>query len=138
MTNFSPSFKLLLAGSALLLVACASGPGMGGAGPYGTGGYTPPPGSAQRDAADLARGHPTARVIVREGPLVGRDGFASPEENARQDAGAYCGSVNLETRVISVQRERIPIPPNMRPIGGVPATEYERVRLSFDCTRGTP
>ncbi len=124
-------------GSALLLAACAGGQSPygvgGGSGAGATGGYGPPPGSIE-----AMRGAPNARVIVREGPVAERDGYASPEDLARQEATAYCGRLNLDPRVVDVKRERLSLPRAVRVQGGPPTTEIERVHLAFTCERGNP
>ena len=83
------------------------------------------------------RGHPQARTIYREGPVTGREGDLSPEESARQEAIAYCASVNMAARVLDVRKERAPVRGNLRGRAAM-ATEYERVGVTFACERGQP
>ena len=84
--------------STLLLAGCGTSSYPS---PYGSA-----PSNAERDAVQTWRGNPQARVIVREGPVVNSDTALSPEEAARQQAGQYCASVNLDLRVLDVRKER--------------------------------
>lgn len=122
------SIALVVSLSALLLAGCETTRQQ--AYPYAT-----PPGDARRDSVETLRGNPQARVIVREGPFINSETVLSPEESARQEAGQYCASVNLEARVLDISKQRVPARMVMR---SGSASEYERVQLTFMCERGMP
>jgi hypothetical protein len=127
-------FRLALTcAAAALLSACVTN----GSTPYPYGGAYGTPGAAQRDATQALRGNPQARTIYREGPVTGREGDLSPEESARQEAITYCSSVSMSARMLDVRKERLPSRGGI--FGrGAPATDYERVALTFACERGQP
>ncbi|HOB66565.1 hypothetical protein [Ottowia sp.] len=129
-----PLIRLTLAcAAAALLAACATN----GSLPYPYGGAYGTPDAAKRDATQALRGNPQARTIYREGPVTGREGDLSPEESARQEAITYCSSVSLSARMLDVRKERLPSRGGI--FGrGAPATDYERVALTFACERGQP
>jgi hypothetical protein len=100
--------------------------------------YATPPGNPTQDSVQTLRGQPQARVMVREGPVINSDTALSPEEQARRDAGQYCASVNLEARVLDLRKQRRPLRASEARAARGPATEWERVQLTFACERGQP
>lgn len=121
--TFTRPLALLTTSSALLLAACASGPG----------GWGSAPGDAERKYEAFMHGQASERVIVREGAIVDSELGRTPEQLARQEAGQQCSRVNLEARVLDVQHQRW----SGRTVRGgmVP---FERVRLTYRCERGMP
>lgn len=115
---------LLTISSALLLAACASG----------TGGWGSAPGDAERKYEAIMHGQASERVIVREGAIPNSEFGRTPEQLARQEAGQQCSRVNLEARVLDVQRQRW----SGRDVRGGGMVPFERVRLTYRCERGMP
>lgn len=114
---------LLTASCALLLGACASGPGdRAGA-----------RADAQREYEAAMHGKGPMHTLVREGLIPNGEVGRTPEQLARQEASRHCTRINLEALVLDVQRLRWSV---RDASGGM--LPYERVHLAYRCERSMP